>query len=147
MLLSEKNNILSKVSEVLLQCQFLIQSLSRVDAIDDLFQSTIPSTKVNIQKSKESFPDAQEVAKFVPDAQEVAKFVPNAQEVAKLLDAIKSLAPSYIYDPKKAKKKRMMKMKKGICPDLLSIWTNATTILSPVQRSIPSSAVQYPTVD
>ena len=67
--------------------------------------------------------------------------------ITKLLDAMKSLAPSYIYDPKKAKKKRMMKMKKGICPDLLSIWTNATTILSPVQRSIPSSAVQYPTVD
>ena len=37
-------------------------------------------------------------------------------------------------------------MKKGICPDLLSIWTNATTILSPVQRSTPSS-VNYPTVD
>ena len=87
---------------------------------------------------QKSFPDAQQVAKFVPDAQEVAKFVPNAQEVAKLaaapevvptalevaevvtaaqevaqtdvlitkaLAAIKSLAPSSIYQPKKVKKK------------------------------------------
>ena len=35
MKLSEKNKILSQVSEVLSQCQSLIQSLSRVDVIDD----------------------------------------------------------------------------------------------------------------
>ena len=122
------------------------------------------------QEVSKPVPNAQEVAKLVPNAQEVAKLaaapevVPTALEVAevvtaaqevaqtdvlitKALAAIKSLAPSYIYEPKKAIKKRMMKVKKGICPALLAIWTNATTILSPVQRSTPSSSVNYPTVD
>ena len=41
MKLSEKNKILSQVSEVLSQCQSLIQSLSRIDVIDDIqIQST-----------------------------------------------------------------------------------------------------------
>ena len=137
MLLSEKNEILIQVSEVLNQCQFLIQSLPRVDVIDDLLQSTILSTKES-KKVTEVIPATQEVPKLVAATQEVPKFVPNAQEVAKLaaapevvptalevaevvtaaqevaqtdvlitkaLAAIKSLAPSSIYQPKKVKKK------------------------------------------
>ena len=39
-------------------------------------------------------------------------------------------------------------MKKVICPDLLSIWTHATTILAPIQQSINSNVtLTYPTVD
>ena len=41
--------------------------------------------------------------------------------ITKALTAIKSLAPSSIYQPKKAKKKRIAKLKKGICPDLHDI--------------------------
>ena len=40
-----------------------------------------------------------------------------------------------------------MKIKKVICPDLLDIWTNATTILTPIQVSSTTSSITYPTVD
>ena len=89
----------------------------------------------------------QEVNEVVPIAQEVAKDTQTKGLITKALAATKSLAPSSIYDPKKAKKKRMMKIKKGIYPDLFTIWRNATTILAPVQVSSTTSSITYPTVD
>ena len=91
MFVSEKNEILSKVSDVLFQCQFLIQSLSRVDVIDDLLQSTILSTKES-KKVTEVIPATQEVPKLVPDAQKVPKLVPDAQKVKKLIAAAPEVA-------------------------------------------------------
>ena len=91
MLLSEKNEILIQVSEVLNQCQFLVQSLSRVDVIDDLPQSTILSTKES-EKVTEVIPATQEVPKLVAATQEVPKLVPDAQEVTKLIAAALEVA-------------------------------------------------------
>ena len=80
MFVSEKNEILSKVSDVLFQCQFLIQSLSSVEVIDDrkqICQSTILAAK----EPKKVTAITQELIKSAPSVQEVLKLVPATQEV------------------------------------------------------------------
>ena len=73
---------------------------------------------------------------------------PSEVMMNKVLAAINTLAPSSIYDRKKAVKKRRQRMKKLICSELFSIWDNAATILSPVSYSKQSSATtSYPIVD
>ena len=83
----------------------------------------IPKLILDAQEVAKHVPDAQEVSaqevaklaaapEVVPTALEVAEVITAAQEVAqtdvlitKALAAIKSLAPSSIYQPKKVKKK------------------------------------------
>ena len=61
-----------------------------------------------------------------------------------LLSTISSVAPSLVYDRKKAMRKRS---NKKICPELLPIWSNAATIVSPVISSNRSTTSYFPTVD
>ena len=66
----------------------------------------------------------------------------------KVLTAMKLLAPSSIYDRKKAMKKRKRRMKRTICPELFSIWEYAATIFSPRDANSKQSVTPtYPTVD
>ena len=66
----------------------------------------------------------------------------------KVLTAMTSLAPSSIYDRKKAMRKRKRRMKKTICPELFSIWKFAATIFSPRDANSEQSITPtYPTVD
>ena len=90
MLLSERNQILFQVGQVLNQCQFLVQSLSSFEVIDDrqqMSQSTIQAAKeskkvaVITQELRKSVPVAQKVLEFVPAAQKVLEFVPSTQKV------------------------------------------------------------------
>ena len=73
---------------------------------------------------------------------------PSMDMMTKVLTVMKSLAPSSIYDRKKAMRKRRKKMKKTICRELLSIWTNAATIVSPDNDPKQStSSSSFPSVD
>ena len=70
----------------------------------------------------------------------------NKEMMTNLLTAIQALAPNSIYNMRKAKRMRMKKMKRRICPELRTIWTNVSAILSPSQKSTTTSS-QYPCVD
>ena len=64
-----------------------------------------------------------------------------------LLSTISNVAPSLIYNRKKAMRNRRKRSKKKICPELLSIWSNAATIVSPVISSYRSTTSYFPTDD
>ena len=64
-----------------------------------------------------------------------------------LLSTISSVAPSLIYDRKKAMRKRRKRSYKKICPELLPIWSNAATIVSPVVNTNRSATSHFPSVD
>ena len=67
-------------------------------------------------------------------------FFPN------LLSTISSLAPSLIYDRRKAMRKRKRRVQKMVHPELRSIWTNTAFITNPV--NVPTTlSVKYPKVD
>ena len=67
--------------------------------------------------------------------------------ISRVLAAISSIAPSSIYDKKRAMRKRRKRMKTMICPELFPIWSNAASILSPVTNSMQSSTSSFPNVD
>ena len=70
--------------------------------------------------------------------------LPRSVDVfSNLPSTISSVAPFSIYDQDKAKRRRRKRSKKMICPELMSIWRNAATILSPVnitKKSITTSS-------
>ena len=59
MKLSEKNTILSQVSEVLSQCQFLIKSLAKIDVIDDIQSNTVKMIPTKSSSSCRVLPNVQ----------------------------------------------------------------------------------------
>ena len=67
--------------------------------------------------------------------------------ISRVMAAISSIAPSSIYDKKRAMRKRRKRMKTMICPELFPIWSNAASILSPVTNSMQSSTSSFPNVD
>ena len=68
--------------------------------------------------------------------------------LTKVLSLINFLAPSSIYNAKKAKRRRMRRTTKKVCPELMSIWANAATIVSPSTNSKQSAtSISFPKVD
>ena len=67
--------------------------------------------------------------------------------MTKILSAMKSVAPDLIYHVGKAKRMRRKIIMKRICPELMPIWANAATIVSPVTNSKQSHTSAYPQVD
>ena len=67
--------------------------------------------------------------------------------IKQLIAAMMTLAPSSIYDKKKAIRKRKKRMTKMISPELLSIWDNAATIVSPSNSKLSSTFSSFPSVD
>ena len=67
--------------------------------------------------------------------------------ISTVLAAISSIAPSSIYDKKRAMRKRRKRMKTMICPELLPIWSHAATIVTPANNAVQSVTNSYPTVD
>ena len=60
-------------------------------------------------------------------------------------DAISRLAPTSRYDARRAKQKRRRKMLKKVHPELRSIWSHVSILVSPVNKETPPEPM--PTVD
>ena len=90
-------------------------------------------------------------AKMISKSEDDFSVAKSEDDFSTLLSTISSLAPSLVYDRKKAMRKRRNRKKKMICPELYSIWSNAATILTPVSSSMQSVTTSttslHPTVD
>ena len=87
MKLSEKNTILSQVSEVLSQCQFLIKSLSKIDVIDDI---QIQSNTVKMIPTKSS-----SSCRVLPNVQNSCHEFFKAQECEDEYDKVRKCEDEY----------------------------------------------------
>ena len=87
MKLSEKNTILSQVSEVLSQCQFLIKSLSKIDVIDDI---QIQSNTVKMIPTKSS-----SSCRVLPNVQNSCHEFFKAQECEDKYDKVRKCEDEY----------------------------------------------------
>ena len=73
---------------------------------------------------------------------------PSMDVISKILTAMKSVAPNLVYCVRKAKKIRRKKVMKRICPELMDIWDNAATIVTPAAtNSRQSHTCTFPRVD
>ena len=67
--------------------------------------------------------------------------------IAKMISIVSSLAPSHIYDAKRAQRKRRKQIRKKVDPELRTLWINAASIISPITSTEMSANLSYPTVD
>ena len=144
-------------------CDSLNESLPQSDIVWPVFSSspTTPITMLSTTTEQEyEFPRSAKDEKVIETAAKDEEMIETAAKdemiemaaesdkmITNALAALNYLAPNSTYDSKKAKKRRMKKMKSRICPKLRSIWTNAITIITPVQRSSTTTSPTYPKVD
>ena len=67
--------------------------------------------------------------------------------IAKMISIMSSLAPSNIYDAKRAQRKRRKQIRKKVDPELRTLWTHAASIISPFTPTEMSTSLSYPTID
>ena len=149
-----KSSCLSAVSKILHQLGCLVAtklSSSDISIKSNSYQLYYDDeeTVLSMSEDEETVLSTSEDKESVQSMSE-GKMISNLQskdEFSKLLSTISSVAPSLIYDRRKAMRKRRKRSNKKICPELLSIWSNAATIVSPATSSTQSATSYFPTYD
>ena len=72
---------------------------------------------------------------------------PHDVFLTNLIASINNLAPANTYDARRSKRKRRRKIMKKVHPELVAIWTNAATIVSPATYYMQSTTSYFPNVD
>ena len=151
-----KTSCLSAVSQILHQLGCLVAtklSSSDVSIKSNIYNLYFNDEELSMSQDEESVlsmsQDEETVLSTSHDEETVQSKSNNSMSengFSTLLSTISSVAPSNIYDRKKAARKRSKRRRKKICPELYSIWSNAATIVTPVINSMQSTS-SFPCVE